>query len=91
MSILLMILRSIFVICVVLYLYYFSKRKNHSVVIYMWTIIIVGMLSGLLIQLIGIHLGTSQWSSIQISMFFYLALIIYSIWKLISEMKKRGQ
>lgn len=85
-----MVLRSIFVISVVLYLYYFSKRKKHNVVIYMWMIIIVGMTSGLLIQIIGVYLRTSQWASIQISIYFYLALIIYSIWKLITELKKRG-
>ncbi len=91
MSILLMVLRSIFVLCVVLYLYYFSKRKKYGVTIYLWTIIIVGMSSGLLIQFIEVYQGTSQWSSIQISAYFYLALILYSIWKLISELKKRSK
>ncbi|WP_407308849.1 hypothetical protein [Desulfosporosinus sp. SB140] len=91
MSIILMVLRSIFIISVALYLYYFTKRKKHNVSIYLWVIIIVGMTSGLLIQLLGVYLGTAQWSSIQISSYFYLALIIYSIWKLIDELKKRGQ
>ncbi len=91
MSILLMVLRSIFVLCVVLYLYYFSKRKKYGVAIYLWTIIIVGMASGLLIQFVEVYQGTSQWSSIQISVYFYLVLILYSIWKLISELKKRGK
>ena len=90
MSILLMALRSIFIIAVVLYFYYFSKRKNHQVALYLWTIIIVGMASGLFIQLIEVYQRTAQWSSIQFSIFFYLVIIVYSIWKLISEIKKRG-
>ena len=89
MTILLMISRSVFLISVVLYLYYFSKRKQHNVVINMWLTIIVGMAAGLVGQLIGVRLGNSSWGTIQISFYLYFALIIYSLWKLSLELKKR--
>ena len=88
-AILLMISRSVFLVSVVLYLYYFSRRKKHDVAIQMWLTIIVGMLSGLGIELIGVNLGTSSWGSIQISFYLYSALIVYSLWKLSLELKKR--
>lgn len=91
MMILLMISRSLFLVSVVLYLYYFSRRKKHDVVIQMWLSIIVGMISGLAIQLLGLYLGNSTWGLIQISSYLYFALIIYSVYKLILELKKRRQ
>lgn len=89
MTILLMISRSVFLVSVVLYLYYFSRRKKHDVVIHMWSTIVVGMFAGLVGELIGVKLGISNWSSIQISFYLYFALIIYALWKLSLEIKKR--
>ncbi|TGE32477.1 hypothetical protein E4K68_12870 [Desulfosporosinus sp. Sb-LF] len=89
MILLQMISRSVFLISIILYLYYFSRRKQHNVVIHMWLIIVIGMLAGLVSQLIGVYLGSSSWSSIQMSFYLYLALIIYSLWKLTIEFKKR--
>jgi len=89
MTILLMISRSVFLISIVLYLYYFSRRKEHNVVIYMWLSIVVGMIAGLSGQLIGVYLGNFSWASIQISFYLYFAIIIYSLWKLKLELKKR--
>lgn len=89
MTILLMISRSVFLIAVVLYLYYFSRRKKQNVIIQMWLSIIVGMFAGLVGQLIGVYLGTFSWGSIQISFYLYSVLIIYSLWKLTLELQKR--
>jgi len=89
MTIFLMASRSVFLICVVLYLYYFSRRKQHNVVVQMWFTIVVGMVAGLVSQLIGVYLGNSSWSSIQISFYLYFFLIVYSLWKLSLELKKR--
>ena len=89
MTILLMVSRSVFLVSILLYLYYFSRRKEHNVVIYMWFTIVVGMIAGLSGQLIGVYLGNFTWSSIQISFYLYFALIIYSLWKLTLEFKKR--
>lgn len=89
MTILLMISRSVFFISVGFYLYYFSRRKKHNVVIQMWLTIVVGMLAALVGQLIEVNLGNSSWGSIQISFYSFSALIIYSLWKLSLELKKR--
>ena len=89
MTLILMVARSIFLVSVVLYLYYFSRRKKHNVVIQMWSTIIVGMLAGLVSQLVGVKLGNLTWNSIQISFYLYCALIIYSLWKLALELKRR--
>lgn len=89
LSILLLISNSVFLISVVFYLYYFSRRKKQDVVIQMWLSIVVGMLAGLVGQLINVSLGNYIWSNIQISFYLYLALIIYSMWKLFFEFKKR--
>lgn len=89
MTILLMVSRSVFLISILLYLYYFSRRKEHNVVIYMWLTIVVGMVAGLSSQLIGVYLGNFTWASIQISFYLYFALIVYSLWKLTLEFKKR--
>ena len=89
MIILQMISKSVFLICVVLYLYYFSRRKQYNVVIQMWLTIVVGMLAGLVGELISVNLGNSSWGSIQVSFYLYFALIIYSLWKLFLELKKR--
>ena len=78
MIILQMISKSVFLICVVLYLYYFSRRKQYNVVIQMWLTIVVGMLAGLVGELISVNLGNSSWGSIQVSFYLYFALIIYS-------------
>lgn len=91
MKILLMVSNSVFLIAVVLYLYFFSQRKKKDVVIQMWLAIIVGMIAGLAGQLIGVHLGNAAWASIQISFYLYTTLIIYSLWKLSGELKKRRQ
>lgn len=80
---------SIFLVSVGFYLYYFSRRKQYNVVIPMWLTIVVGMLAGLVSQLIGVKLGKVTWSSIQLGVYLYLALIIYSLWKLSLELKKR--
>ncbi|EGW40820.1 putative membrane protein [Desulfosporosinus sp. OT] len=55
----------------------------------MWSTIVVGMFAGLVGELIGVKLGISNWGSIQISFYLYFALIVYSIWKLTFELKKR--
>ena len=89
MIILQMISKSVFLICVVLYLYYFSRRKQYNVVIQMWLTIVVGMLAGLVGELISVNLGNSNWGSIQVSFYLYFALIIYSLWKLLLELRKR--
>lgn len=89
MTLILMVARSIFLVSVVLYLYYFSRRKKHNVVIQMWSTIVVGMLAGLISQLVGVKLGNLTWNSIQISFYLYFALIIYSLWKLALELKRR--
>lgn len=89
MTLILMVARSIFLISVVLYIYYFSRRKKHNVVIQMWSTIVVGMLAGLISQLAEVKLGNLSWNSIQISFYLYFALIIYSLWKLTLELKRR--
>jgi len=89
MTIILLISRSVFLISVVFYLYYFTQRKKQNVVIQMWLTIVVGMFSGLVGELIGVYLGNFSWGSIQFSFYLYSALIIYSLWKLSSELKKR--
>lgn len=89
MTIILMISRSVFLISVALYLYYFSRRKKHNVEIQMWLTIVVGMLAGLVGGLIDVYLGNYSWSSIQISFYLYTAAISYSLWKLSLELKKR--
>lgn len=89
MVILLMISRSVFLISVVLYLYYFSRRKKHNVVIQMWATIVAGMFAGLVGELIGVNLGDFSWGSEQIIIYLYSALIIYSLWRLSLVLKKR--
>ena len=89
MTILLMISRSVFFIAVVLYIYYFSRRKNNYVVVHMWITVVVGMLAALVGQLIEVNLGKTSWGSIQINFYLYSALVIYSLWKLSKELNKR--
>lgn len=89
MTILLMISRSVFFIAVVLYIYFFSRRKKYNVVVQMWLTVIVGMLAALVGQLIEVNLGKTSWGSIQINFYLYSALIIYSLWKLSKELKER--
>lgn len=89
MTTLLLVSRSIFFIAVVLYIYYFSRRKKSNVEVHMWLTIVVGMLAALVGQLIEVNLGKTAWNSIQISFYLYCALIIYSLWKLSLEFKKR--
>lgn len=89
MTTLLFIARSVFFISIALYIYYFSRRKKHDVVIQMWLIIVVGMLAALVGQLTEVNLGISNWGTIQVSFYSFSALIIYSIWKLSVELKKR--
>lgn len=89
MSILLGFSRSIFFISVALYIYYFSRRKKHDVVIQMWLTLIVGMLANLAGQLINVNQGNYNWDSIQISFLLLTAIVLYSLWKVSIEFKKR--
>lgn len=89
MTILLMVSRSVFFIAVVLYIYLFSQRKKKSVIVQMWLTVVVGMLAALSGQLIEVNLGKTSWASIQINFYLYLALVIYSLWRLTKELKKR--
>jgi hypothetical protein len=89
MTLILMVARSIFLICLVLYIYYFTRRKKHDVIIQMWSSILIGMLAGLISQLAGVKLGNVSWNSIQISFYLYCALIVYSLWRLLIESKRR--
>ena len=88
MTILLLISRSMFLIAVVFYLYFFSQRKKKNVIVQMWLSIIAGMSAGLLGQLISVYLGDVAWTTIQLSFYLYAALIIYSVWKLSTVLKK---
>lgn len=89
MSIILMTSRSIFLICLVFYIYYFTRRKKHDVVVQMWYSIVIGMIAGLISELVGVKLGNVNWNSIQISFYLYCALIVYSVWRLFFELQKR--
>ncbi len=90
MTVLLMITRIVLLISVVLYLYFFFRRKQQkNVVIKMWLIIIVGLLAAVIGRLIEVNLGTSDWGSIQFSIYLSLAILSYSVWKLSAELKKR--
>ena len=91
MALLLIITRILFFISVGIYLYFFSRRKSHDVVIQMWLTIAVGMLAGLASALIDVNLGNYTLSAVQISLALYSATIIYSLWKLSLELKKRRQ
>ncbi|SHH83703.1 hypothetical protein [Desulfosporosinus lacus] len=89
MIIVLGFLRSIFFIAIGLYIYFITRRKQHDVVIQMWVTIIVGMLANLAIQIIDLKLGISKWESVQISIFLLTAIVVYSLWKLSIELRKR--
>ncbi|AET68759.1 hypothetical protein Desor_3256 [Desulfosporosinus orientis DSM 765] len=89
MSIVLGVLRSVFFLAVALYIYYFTRRKQHDVVIQMWFAIIVGMFASLAIQLVNVSIGKLSWSSIQISFILLTGILIYSVWKAMTELKKR--
>ena len=89
MALLLIITRIVFFISVGLYIYFFSRRKSHDVAIQMWLTIAVGMLAGLLSAIIDVNLGNYTLSAVQISLALYSAAIIYSLWKLSLELKKR--
>lgn len=88
MEILLMITRGILLLCVILYIYYFTKRKKENVLIKMWLIILVGLIVGATGRLIDVNLGNLTWNSVQISMVLSVALIGFSVWKLSLELKK---
>lgn len=90
MTTLLLISRGVVLMAVALYVYYFFQRKR-DVGLQMWLIIIVGMIAGVVGQLIAVDLGEARWESAQFSVYFYIALIIYSAWKLSAELKKRRQ
>ena len=90
MTTLLLISRGVVLMAVALYVYYFFQRKR-DVAIHMWLIIVVGMFAGVVGQLIDVHLGNARWESAQFSVYFYIALILYSVWKLSAELKKRRQ
>ncbi|TGE34920.1 hypothetical protein E4K67_27950 [Desulfosporosinus fructosivorans] len=89
MTTLLLVSRSVFLISVGLYLYYFSRRKKNDVVIQTWLTIVVGMFAGLVSALVDVNLGNYTWDSVRISFFLYSGIIIYSLWKLFQELKKR--
>ncbi|MHB8072815.1 hypothetical protein [Desulfosporosinus fructosivorans] len=89
MTILLLVSRSVFLISVGLYLYYFSRRKKNDVVIQTWLTIVVGMFAGLVSALVDVNLGNYTWDSVRISFILYSMIIIYSLWKLFQELKKR--
>ncbi|MCB8816353.1 hypothetical protein [Desulfosporosinus shakirovi] len=89
MIIVLGFLRSIFFIAIGLYVYFITRRKQHDVVIQMWVTIIVGMFANLAIQIIDLKLGSSNWESVQISIFLLTAIVVYSLWKLSIELRKR--
>ncbi|HZK55608.1 MAG TPA: hypothetical protein VFC84_15675 [Desulfosporosinus sp.] len=91
MTILLIISRSVILISLVVYIYFFTQRNKQNVELQMWFTIIIGMIAGLSDKVIGIQQGRYSWSSVQLSLLFYLALIIYSFWKLTIELKKRRQ
>lgn len=55
----------------------------------MWVTIIVGMLANLAIQIIDLKLGIFKWESVQISIFLLTAIVVYSLWKLSIELRKR--
>ncbi|KGK89860.1 hypothetical protein DP73_09540 [Desulfosporosinus sp. HMP52] len=82
-------LRSVLLICVILYIYYITRRKQNDVVIQMWLTVIVGMLSSLAIQILNVVMGNSILESVLLSILFLAALIAYSIWKVSGEFKKR--
>lgn len=88
MEILLLITRGILLLCVILYIYYFTKRKKENVLIKMWVIILVGLIVGVAGRLIDVKLGNLTWNSIQISLVLSVALIGFSVWKLLLELKK---
>ena len=89
MTLLLMVSRSVLLISVGLYLYLFSQRKKSDVIIQMWLTILVGMAAGLVSALVEVKLGSYTWASVQISLLLYSGIIIYSLWKLSLEFKKR--
>ena len=89
MTILLLVARSVFLISVGLYLYYFSRRKKNDVVVQMWLTIVVGMSAGLVSALVDVNLGNYTWASVRTSFFLYSGIIIYSLWKLSIELRKR--
>lgn len=89
MTLLLMISRSVLLISVGLYLYFFSQRKKKDVVIHMWLTIVGGMSAGLVNALVDVNLGNYTWSAIQISIVLYAGIIIYSLWKLSIVLKNR--
>ncbi|SDH14857.1 hypothetical protein [Desulfosporosinus hippei] len=89
MILLLGFLRSVLLICVILYIYYITRRKKNDVVIQMWLTVIVGMLSSLAIQIVNVVMGNSILDSVLLSILFLAALIAYSIWKVSRELKKR--
>lgn len=68
----------------------YSFNERVIVAIQMWLIIVVGMAAGVAGQLMDVYLGNARWSSAQFSFYFYIVLIIYSSWKLVGELKKRG-
>lgn len=89
MAILQTLLTLIFLVSVGFYLYYFTRRTQRDVVIKMWMAIVVGMLAGMASQLMGVKLGKISWSSVQLGVYLYSALLLYSLWKLTQEWKKR--
>ncbi|AFQ44434.1 hypothetical protein Desmer_2517 [Desulfosporosinus meridiei DSM 13257] len=89
MILLLGFLRSVLFICVILYIYYITRRKKNDVVIQMWLTVIVGMLSSLAIQIVNVVMGNAIFESVLLSISFLVALIAYSIWKVTREFKKR--
>lgn len=88
METLLMVTRGLLLACVIFYIYFFTRRKDRNVSTKLWIIIMVGLLVGAVGKIIEVNIGISTWSSIQISLLLSLALFGYSVWKLLSELKK---
>ena len=53
----------VFIICIGLYLYYFSRRQQKGVIVRLWVTVVVGLAAGLLSQALGAILGKVQWTS----------------------------
>jgi len=65
----------VFITCIGLYMYYFSRRQQKGVVVRLWITVVVGLAAGLLSQILGAVLGKVQWSS----PIFLFGVVIYVV------------